>query len=726
MLHGALVQGAYGAGQELSEQDLGSIPFNAEAVIQAAGLGAAVGAAGEGLFGLAGRAIPVATKGLSGALGKLGDLASSGFAGLSGVMTGQGKDIMERLVSRGADAVAAGGFKDLYQSEFKDFAKQAGAGLADAAEAADAVRKEGRAALRQDFADSLHGEDPTSHLEKAMNELADYKGRLEEALADPNTYSRKELINSYAGKIDALEEKLGTIAEKVTGKLTDPINAPVWGSEAGDIWKAMDDFRADAQKGVNYKRLAMAQIPQEHMASVQWAREIARDAADFTKDPAVWGDVGSRWNAWQTADKRYLDWKDAIHAKMGSVEFGRRVLDPLKMQSFLNKIHANSDAYSGRLLDAGVSSMKGINSATQDVFSKIPSRAYNPSTMDNLLDNVGKLREKALDARGMQDVVKELGGGRGGLGLSDIGFGAYVASKLGLAHAGPLAAVYAMAKAASKPIGTIEGFSRVAQAVSKLNKAIPQGAKDALDGLLTTGRYGSRAAAGELAKDHLLNNQLSSRSRDDASSWTDAASTMHQNLRAITSNPEQQANSVGHAWSPLPPETRSMGVMKATNILNINKAKAPKAMPPASSLGLGKPRLTPADTLKAVRTFHLTTNPVEALGAHLAQRDLTAEDVTTAQNAMPATVGEWQGALLGRVMKMKPEDVPLEAQSQIAVALGRPAWPIGYVASQQSGYGHVGAMTAPGQVTGNARGDSRKFKSEAANDTTLPSEREVT
>jgi len=77
-------------------------------------------------------------------------------------------------------------------------------------------------------------------------------------------------------------------------------------------------------------------------------------------------------------------------------------------------------------------------------------------------------------------------------------------------------------------------------------------------------------------------------------------------------------------------------------------------------------------------------------------------------------------------MKMKPEDVPLEAQSQIAVALGRPAWPIGYVASQQSGYGHVGAMTAPGQVTGNARGDSRKFKSEAANDTTLPSEREVT
>jgi hypothetical protein len=110
----------------------------------------------------------------------------------------------------------------------------------------------------------------------------------------------------------------------------------------------------------------------------------------------------------------------------------------------------------------------------------------------------------------------------------------------------------------------------------------------------------------------------------------------------------------------------------------------------------------------------------------LAQRDLTEDDVTTAQSAMPETVAKWQSALLDRVIKMDPKEVPLEAQSQLAVALGRPAWPIGYVASQQSGYGHVGAMTAPGQVTGNARGDSRKFKSEAGEDTTLPSEREVT
>jgi len=246
----------------------------------------------------------------------------------------------------------------------------------------------------------------------------------------------------------------------------------------------------------------------------------------------------------------------------------------------------------------------------------------------------------------MQDIVKQLGGDRGGMGIGGIGFGAYVASKLGLAHAGPLAAIYAASRAASRPLGTIEGIARVAQAVTRLNRAIPQGAKDALDGLLTAGHYAGRAAAAELAKDHLVGNQLSARKKDDAATWQDAAPKFHQDVASLGANPDQLAQGVGHAWSRLPPETRAAGVFKATNILNINKSKAPRSLPPASSLGTGKPRLTPADTLKTIRTYHLTTAPIEALGSHLAQRDLTADDVATAQAAMPGTVAKWQSALL--------------------------------------------------------------------------------
>lgn len=314
------------------------------------------------------------------------------------------------------------------------------------------------------------------------------------------------------------------------------------------------------------------------------------------------------------------------------------------------------------------------------------------------------------------------------MSMGTVGFGAYLAGKLGLSAAGvaPLAAIYATAQAASKPLGTLEAFARVASAVQKLNNAIPKGAKTAFDGLLKGTKYGAKAGLYDLVKEHVLANQLTANNKDRADNWNDATHKVTGQINSLIANPEQSASQIGNAWGPLPPQTRAAGVAKANNILNYNSVNRPKMQPSPSILKPGTPRMTPTDALKAARLYHLTTAPIQALGEHLVNRDLTPADVAAAQAAFPETTAKWQSSLMEHAMKEK--NLSLDVQSQLAIATGRPAWPIGYSVGQQSGYGSTGPSQAP-PAGGNvpSKGDkSRKFQSEQANAERLPSSKPVT
>jgi hypothetical protein len=724
MALGAATQGAYATGQEISEQDLDSIPFNAEAVLMAGGLGAAIGATGEGVFGLAGKALPAAARKLDGVLGKLGSKAADGFSSLSGMVTGQDPAVIRQMIADKAEAVANGGFAKLYRGIFDDTSDNAGRSFAKVIEHASDVHDAGRQTLIKDFDQSLMYQDPVPLMDSARAELADYQQRLAVAEANPNDFSRTPLVNKIKSRIGELTDTISSIKDRIKGKITDAAvdTPPQWGREASDIWHAMDKFRGDTQDVIPYQKISDQIIP-EHVQTINWAKGLAHDAADFTKDADIWGDVGKRWQDWQARDARWIAAKRELlqTGQLGSKEFNERVIDPAKAQRMLKRIYANQDAYSGRLWDEVTDAAKGLNEGTKNVYAQVPSRSFDSGKMESMLNTLGDFKAKAMDAQGMMAATKELGG-RGGLGIGRVGLVGYAAHALGMPTGllAPVLGAYEAGRALSRPVKTIEAFARMAKAVKTLQDAIPKSAVDGVTGLLSGSRQVAKAGAYEYAKAHVLENQYTP---DKTKDWHAATENTGNHFSQIVSNPQQLASDLGHGTAPLPPETRAATVAKAAQTAQYLAAKKPTMIPAPGILG-GPPRMTNHDALDYARTLHVAHDPITALGQNLGARDLRASDIATAKVAAPVATSRWQSAVLDHVSKLLPEDVPLSAQNQLAIALERPGRPVGYASAMQAS--NTPPQPPPGAKTTPAKGNStRKFKSEQANALRLPSEREV-
>lgn len=416
-------------------------------------------------------------------------------------------------------------------------------------------------------------------------------------------------------------------------------------------------------------------------------------------------------------------YKTPLTSKEGLKAMLRRLSD-IKERSLdmTGQLSKKLKGYQNDALAAAQGKLQGLNDKI-DVAKDIRRQGLRELTEQNIADRAGDvkpLEAKLSEAQRVQQLIKDLNGGGGGLGR--IGYASFIGHKLGLSWAemGPLLGAYAVGKAAAAPVRLLEGYTQIEMAARAMERAIGEDTKAAFKTYLSRGTSIGKGASYREISEHLLSNPLSEKGENEKD-LTKAATQIALDINHASNNVEDTVGRLGGSLQFMPAMHHSGMAAKYMGKIGYLKQKLPILLPP---IGLNTtPSMTPRDALKFSRTYFNVNKPIQALNTHLAAGDLRSSDIEDAVAGGGNSVQMWQGRMAHMLTTTK--DIPYSKQAQLKVAIGANPHAVGYATQAQAGYQPApptspspkAAAKVPSQTA-----DTRKFKSELASTERLPAD----
>ena len=707
---------AYEGAQQVSEMQIGDPSFNSEAVLAHIGLAGLLSGALEGVFGLAGQAIPAAVGAAKSSMGTLDEVMQKALTkGL--VASGSPQEVIEASLKIAQEAAAAG--KPVEEYMASDAAKA----NKDVVDALSTLRKnvvDGRnpASLSKWWTDNRMSTIAEALRGVPEEQVAAKAAELSKSLSDLLNVPDAEKIahgfkpHAVANPLDAegmaaqVEEADATpgMPPPTNIRYTEPaqftavraiqenFNKAVSAAEGSDdaafkIFQAADKARDDMgllrynENGLRVK----GQLG-------KWVGDVQRSFANFTKSPEVFGDqIKPIWGDTQDAFHKMLDADKALVTGLGKGLKGAKVLshDAFAknfMEGAANAREGLGEASKTALHENWLNSVKDFTDKVEQAAQQTP-KPYDTAATKAGLDALSEIKKSALAKYGLADAFNHLKGGKS-LALGGLWLPSLILKHLGM----PTPALpfvlggYEVGRMVARPRATIAAYGQLANIVAKTHAAIGIGARGAARAL-TAVEFGANAAPRAAYYDAVEKGFRQSLLGGAKAASLQHAPAQHAQELASLGGPEDLGARLGHATSPLPPDTRQALMTKAAAQIALRKQINP--IPPPT-VGGWEQKASESDAWTHAQMVHLIDNPLH-LATLVEEGRLRPDHVMISQSANPRLHAEMVSQIDDALAKRGMDSMGPQARATWNILHSRDAWPLGVAESTQIGYG----MPAP-------------------------------
>ena len=754
----AIGWGLSGAAHEATDELLNDHPLVGEAIAEAGGLNALVGAGAElGLWGL-GKAVDAT--GVRTALGSTMAIRDA-YIKASSMVTGQPKEIVGNLFADAVEAANVGGYQKLYEGRVRDLGGSAAEAIQGLIEQTHDLARDGRTAVLNRVDAELGANDSTY---TAGTEDQTIKGTPERTVRDAD------------GNVETIPEVPDRVIKGTPATVSSPVKAEAFerirqarvrlgidaaggtggGATTGAEWDAVRrDYRAEQAralargesmpdifdgKGANerssaiaraldtaeqrlkdgtteakdwlamhgatssiddltdYNKLASGNAEPGAYKSNDSARDVAGLFRDFTKDENIFPTFGAEFRDWQAAQAGWIGARQDLMGYAGAkVEGGAREISKLKIADAWKKAYLDNEAIGAQYLENFIAKSAELGDAAEKLNPGGSAKSIPGSALD-----IAAAQMEAMRALGMKDAAAKLGGaGSGGLSIGRIGLGAYLAHRaLGTPYGIGLGVALGW-KALTQPAGVALTKARLATMLGKLGARINPGAASSVASLLRGAVSGAaRGEASEAAREYIQRDIMTGRKHD---SFEDGA-IAHRNF--VVSSPDL-TRTLQRSTGRLASEHQAAVAINTAQKLSVLKAAAPLS----SSIGGDEIPPTRAALLAYADIAWAVEHPIDALKEQWASGHPRPEIMNAIKDSSPNLFARFQAAAGAEVHKQWPdEQVPIRVHQAIARANGGDIGgvPGAFGAHMQAAY--TLASTPPQQAGGQGVQQPRKSR----------------
>jgi hypothetical protein len=686
------VNAGYGAGQAVNEGELGEAPLTGQSVLAGAGMGALLGAGGEGLFALGERAAPSVLSAASDATDKLGAKAANLFDNFHAWKS----DMPVEEIRAARQAGLAQG-PEAFGSEALKAEKEA----AKVATVASKVGyKEGLTGAAKDLSDTLNEtETHNSQLLREVNGKArpeqiqnlTFDHPVEQSVASAKDFiaqSQKKLEEMAANPIHQAGA-MGTAGKLLTNLEEDIGNA----GTTAEVHDLINGFKQDLDSQLKF---GIATSPAEK-GTLNELKSIRTGAKDLLEDPFAMGKAGEKTAAWNAAQSSFFQARKTLLKSLGqNVETASggvtKEIKPGRIEAMLKGGSVNhplgiagskAEELQGNI-DRYLEASKNLHAEAGAVYKDTSLTAPDPDELRGLLEHVTGKRQAAAEAianvpqkvlpSGPATTMNALRGGKlgqaigEGKGMESLGIAGVGAHALGL-PVGPAIAAVGAYKLATNTAKQIETLARINQVVQRVKAIISSGAAAFVRsgaGSVARGtieRAGTMAALSGAHRDHMRGSEdIDKRSAE---------------LDSLTTNPALLANTLQRNSSRLqeaaPNLTMQAHTAVARGLVYLQSAK-PKN-PTAPGLIPATEKWTPPESQVAQyqQIHNVVSKPLTVLD-HLRSGTLTPAMVEAVKATVPDLHAAMCHELTQQVMAHPKSAAKMDYQSklQLALFLGHP------------------------------------------------------
>lgn len=528
--------------------------------------------------------------------------------------------------------------------------------------------------------------------------VADFKGKLQDAMTNPNPVEAvtKELQPYYAETKNAADEVYGasglksqdvgklipenlspkmmtqandiasTLDKKIQGlgedpnarylqKAADQYKQAVTSPDASphDIFSATENLKKQMQELSSYKS---AEIPLADRGVVTAARDISPLFRQALEDTSVWGKAAERQQSINKAFSEYLQPLKDFESRFTTKINGDRVIDPGKVNTYLNGLGKPSAELKQSMLDNFLKASEKYRNVIADTHANLgiesplqPAALQATKSTLNDLTPGAKLAQVVIN-KGLAKLGGEaLGSGIGGALGAAVGH-PVLGAVAGEHMLGPF--IESVLPSITKPIlekaASGEGFA----AASALGQAAVKGQK-----ILTNATNAVLKAA---PSNYLEAAQATEKNKERLQAWVDK----------VNADPSVALNSANHVAHYLPDHGGQMSKVGATVATYLGQQK-----PKPATFGLlggsqppSKQQMTAYD-----RTLGIAEQPLSVL-KNVHRGDLTQKDLQDLNSMHPdaynAMKQEMTNAIINRHHSEAP--IPYKARQSLSLFLGQP------------------------------------------------------
>lgn len=468
-----------------------------------------------------------------------------------------------------------------------------------------------------------------------------------------------EIISNVESKIEKMVEKPYQYPQRLTAQLAEDVQgfkAQLADAQSpAEMFKSVDDFKRKLQGWSKYD--SRVQSIDEEYHFIKAVKGLASDTKQALEDNKVWGEAATRQKEINAATSDFIPALKDFEKKFTSKLEGDLVIDPAKVQTYLNQVGSAR----GELKQSMLGNFLHTSEKYLDQIDKIHHNLgiESPVERSSLTLSKATLDEQTLGSK-LADFVahKSLAtGGGAGLGAAT---GATLGGMIGVPHA----------------IGAILGahaagpfISHVLQGITKpiLNTAVKVG------GVLSAAEFGAAVAKGERILDkaskailisgrEVLSKALFPTEKDRMK--------LDRQLEDIRQEPQKMLGIAGNTGHYLPNHATSLAETagRISNYLNTLKPKTDPKAPLDSKRAISDPQMAEYNN-----ALNIAQQPLIVL-SRLKDGNMTSKDVAHLKIMYPDLYNRMADKLLAEVVVRNKtgESIPYKTRLGISMFLGQP------------------------------------------------------
>lgn len=503
-----------------------------------------------------------------------------------------------------------------------------------------------------DMADKVYGPSglKAQEIEKLMPEMSPKISQQAQELSDKAEQIHQDMIEKVP---ERLQKKYLSDLNQFQSKVTEPNASP------SDVFQATQDFKQTLQ-GYSKGNFGPFAVPSYHEAYdfLNMTKNLAHDIRIGLEDKSVWGQAAERQQAVNKAFSKYLPSLEDFEKKFTTELNGQRVIDPGKVNTYLNQLGKSSSEIKQAMLENFLNDSENYRKTIADTHANLGLENPMPSSSLNHVRNTlndlspgGKLADIFVKHAG--DLGgKTLGGGLGAaLGhATHIPGAGFLGTIIGERALGPFLGkiLPSIAKPIVEGMASGEGFKSAIEFTSQSAKGYR---------LLKNGVKGVFDSGVKILPDHL---------------WPDKESRikLEEQLSKIKQDPSVLANVSGHIGHYMPDHAVAMGstISNITNFLNSIKPQPIKKT-------MLDPKLKPSQAIQSQynRALDIAQQPLIVLQS-IKDGTLTSHDVVALQKMYPQLYEGLKSSIMEQIVesKSKDENIPYAKRLTLSLMLSQP------------------------------------------------------
>lgn len=448
--------------------------------------------------------------------------------------------------------------------------------------------------------------------------------------------------------LDKMKEKPNSYPERLTDKLESDLNSFEQSLSkdnltSSDVFEAQQGLKQTLQKYAKFDRHVTPVSPEYDF--IQQSKNLANKLRTSLEDPQVWGKAGDRQAAINKAFSEYLPTLKDFNKKFTVELNGERVIDPSKINTYLNQLEQPNAEIKKSILRNFIDSTEKYKKVINDSHTNLGLESpVTDSPMNNVLATFDKKTTgaKIADFIAHKLAPQALGGSAGGA------LGSMIAGPTGGA-VGALMGSHSLAPFFNKGLPLLVGMF-----IKKGND--PVAAKYAADLTMSAIKGDSAITTG-------IKNLFKQGSKEAIKDID--TSKLDKMLKKVQINPDLLLNQNKPSQYYMPDATSALNQTSAaaSNYLNSLRPSEDKSLPFDS-----KPIPSATAKAKYENALKVAQNPLYVLDK-IKQGSLTQDDIAVLGAVYPTLYNGMKTKLINETIDMKAKGMEIPYKTRIGMSM---------------------------------------------------------